>query len=150
MSLKRFFVCLTACTGMLFSSVSFGGADTPESMRQLAAKVTKELWNQHDLSAIDRYFAKDYIQHGMGKDGSDGLKEFASGYFKKFPNFKVEDKHYVVEKDRIVIISATKNDEKDRGELCFDMFRVANGKFAEHWGACEAVPETRFNNNTPW
>lgn len=150
MRIQSKLVYLAISLSAMFSGMSHAATDTPETMRQLAQKVTKELWNQHDLSAIDRYFAKDYIQHGMGKDGSEGLKEFASGFFKKFPKFSVEDKQFVVEKDRIVIFSVTKLDEKDRGQLCFDMLRVANGKFAEHWDACQDIPEERFNKNTPW
>ncbi|TDR30225.1 nuclear transport factor 2 family protein [Hydromonas duriensis] len=132
------------------SSITAQAKDSPESMRKLAEAVNQELWNNHDISAIDRYFAKDYIQHSAGADGSEGLKAFATSFFKKFPEFKVESKRIIVENDILVNFSVTRINPQDIGQTCFDMLRVKNGKFVEHWDSCQDIPKERLNKNLPW
>jgi len=93
------------------------------------------------VDAAPRFLSPDYIQHNPNVP--TGLKGFMDTFRKrfdqKFPaDYKRELLNLIGENDMVVIYvrqTWTSHDGKHNQALGFDMFRVQDGKIAEHWDA---------------
>lgn len=115
--------------------------------KALVLKAYQALFGDHDLSAVDRYWAKDYIQHNpYMADGTEAVKQFVEKIgLLKGPKFKVEFLRVAAEGD-LVFVQTRQPKMGDNPEMVIvDIFRVANGKLAEHWDVMQAVPADAVN-----
>jgi predicted SnoaL-like aldol condensation-catalyzing enzyme len=112
--------------------------------KALVLKAYQELFGDHDLTALDRYWAKEYIQHNpsMG-DGTDAVKQFMEK-----PKAKVDILRSAAEGDLIFIQIRQPKSPQSPEMVIVDIFRVANGKIAEHWDVMQAVPADAVNKRS--
>ncbi len=110
----------------------------------------EEAWNTNNLSALDPLFAPNFMSHSaipMLPPGLPGAKQAHQMAMKAFPDRKVSIEDIIAEGDKVVVrarVTATNkggvpwmgvpaNDKKiDTGWV--SIYRIANGKVAEHWG----------------
>jgi len=93
------------------------------------------------VDAAPRFLSTGYIQHNPSVP--TGLKGFMDTFRKRFDqklpsDYKRELLNLVGENDMVVIYvrqTWTSHDGKHNQALGFDMFRVQDGKIAEHWDA---------------
>jgi predicted SnoaL-like aldol condensation-catalyzing enzyme len=93
------------------------------------------------VDAAPRFLSTDYIQHNPNVP--TGLKGFMDTFRARFAqqlpaDYKRELLNVVAEDDLVVIYvrqTWTSRDGKHNKALGFDMFRVQDGKIAEHWDA---------------
>ena len=93
------------------------------------------------VDAAPRFLSTDYIQHNPNVP--TGLKGFMDTFRKRFDqklpsDYKRELLNVVGENDMVIIYvrqTWTSPDGKHNQVLGFDMFRVQDGKIAEHWDA---------------
>jgi len=115
--------------------------------KALVLKAYQALFGDHDLSAVDRYWAKDYIQHNpsMG-DGTEAVKQFVEKIgLLKGPKSKVEFLRVAAEGD-LVFVHTRQPKMGEQPELVIvDIFRVEKGKIAEHWDVMQPVPADAVN-----
>ncbi|MET7730328.1 nuclear transport factor 2 family protein [Streptomyces sp. NPDC005402] len=103
----------------------------------------------HDLTALDRYAAADYIQHSpTALDGTASAKETFGKIFAQFPGFTASPKRVITEGDYVAIHSHYKTSAKNPGTSIVDLLRVRNGKVVEHWDVVQPIPATSANSNT--
>jgi predicted SnoaL-like aldol condensation-catalyzing enzyme len=57
-------------------------------------------------------------------------------------------KRLVAEGDLVAVHSHLVRKPGDRGMAVMDIFRLENGKIAEHWNVLQEIPESPANNNT--
>ena len=96
-----------------------------------------------EIDTLARFFNGDaYIQHNPRiADGLTGLGAFISGLRAQGVSFSYTQVHRVLAEGNFVLaqsegqIAGTKN-------AFYDLFRVENGKLAEHWDTIEEVPAT--------
>jgi len=96
---------------------------------------------ERNIDAAPRFLRADYIQHNPNVP--TGLTGFMDTFRARFaqavpPDYKRELLNVIGEDDMIVIYVRqewTGRDGKHRQALGFDMFRVQDGKIAEHWDA---------------
>lgn len=85
-----------------------------------------------DVEAVDQYFATDIIQHNEmfanGIDAQKGVVAFLSGN----GDFSAENIRVIADDD-IVAVHARYEGFGPDPVIGFDVFRVENGKIAEHW-----------------
>jgi predicted SnoaL-like aldol condensation-catalyzing enzyme len=115
--------------------------------KALVLKAYQALFGDHDLSAVDRYWAKDYIQHNPTMtDGTEAVKLFVESIgLLKGPKSKVEFLRVAAEGD-LVFVQTRSPKMGDAPEMVIvDVFRVAKGKIAEHWDVMQAVPANAVN-----
>lgn len=115
--------------------------------KALVLKAYQALFGDHDLSAVDRYWAKDYIQHNPTMtDGTEAVKQFVEQIgLLKGPKSKVEFLRVAAEGD-LVFVQTRSPKMGDAPEMVIvDIFRVENGKIAEHWDVMQAVPANGVN-----
>lgn len=95
-----------------------------------------------DVEAVDKYFAEDIIQHNemfaSGIDAQKGVVSFLAGN----DNFKA-DYVRVIADDDIVAVHARYEGFGETPMIGFDVFRVEDGKIAEHWD--NLIPEAAPN-----
>ena len=115
--------------------------------KALVLKAYQALFGDHDLSAVDRYWAKDYIQHNpsMG-DGTEAVKQFVEKIgLLKGPKSKVEFLRVAAEGD-LVFVHTRQPKMGEQPELVIvDIFRVEKAKIAEHWDVMQPVPADAVN-----
>jgi len=93
------------------------------------------------VDVAPRFLSTDYIQHNPNVP--TGLKGFMDTFRARFAqqlpaNYKRELLNVVAENDLVVVYMRqtwTSRDGKQNKALGFDMFRVQDGKIAEHWDA---------------
>ena len=93
------------------------------------------------VDAAPRFLSTDYIQHNPNVP--TGLKGFMDTFRARFAqqlpaDYKRELLNVVAEDDLVVVYvrqTWTSRDGKHNKALGFDMFRVQDGKIAEHWDA---------------
>ena len=93
------------------------------------------------VDAAPRFLSTDYIQHNPNVP--TGMKGFMNTFRTRFaqqlpPDYKRELLNVVAENDLVVVYvrqTWTSRDGKQHKALGFDMFRVQDGKIAEHWDA---------------
>jgi predicted SnoaL-like aldol condensation-catalyzing enzyme len=94
-----------------------------------------------DVDAAPRFLRADYIQHNPQVPA--GLKGFMDTFRERFaqklpPDYNRELLNVIGENDMVVIYvrqTWTGRDGLHHQALGFDMFRVQDGKIAEHWDA---------------
>ena len=99
---------------------------------ELIRKFYDEVFNGKDLSHLDDYMLDTYMQHNPGSpDGKQGFLDFAEHFFALDPHMDIVK---IVSEDDIVVVFH-KCTIRSNGTInkVFDMFRIEEGKLAEHW-----------------
>jgi predicted SnoaL-like aldol condensation-catalyzing enzyme len=98
---------------------------------------TIELFGNHDVSAVDRYFSPEYKQHNPNfPSGLEPLRALAG-----MTSLKTERVRALADGD-LVILHNRYVGFGPKPVIAFDLFRVANGKLVEHWDVIQEVPAT--------
>ncbi len=107
-------------------------------------------FNQQKVTeALDRYAAPPYTQHNpQVPDGIDAAKTGLAGLLQQLPGWRYDFKRVLVDGDLVAVHSHVTTAPDDRGMAVVDLFRVADGKFVEHWDVIQPVPELAANANT--
>lgn len=118
-----------------------------EKNKQLATTAYQRIFGDQDLSAIDKYISRDFIQHNPSTaDGPEGMKTLVQGFASMgVVKQKIEFKHIFAEGDIVCLHSRFEMGGKEWRFI--DIYRVENDKLAEHWDAMMPMPEERANNN---
>ncbi|MBY6242916.1 ester cyclase [Methylosinus sp. Sm6] len=113
--------------------------------RAVLAALGESVFARKDFSKLDQLMRDDYIQHNsLVAQGSEGFREFFETWFKAVPDFKYELKKLVAEGDLVWAYgtySGTQTGDwlgipatgKSYAFDAVDIFRVADGRLAEHW-----------------
>jgi len=115
--------------------------------KALVKRAMTELFTNHDLTAIDRYWGEPYIQHNPQiANGKEGLRQFLAsmppaGTYEIGAEFGEGD--MVMTHARGTGLGATPL-------IIVDMFRLKDGKIVEHWDVLEAeVPASQTASGNP-
>jgi predicted SnoaL-like aldol condensation-catalyzing enzyme len=121
-------------------------ADAPGN-KALVMKAYQELFGDHNLTALDRYWAKDYIQHNpYMTDGTDAVRQYLEKIgILKGPKFKVEFIRVAADGDLVFTQTRQPKQGNSPEMVIVDIFRVENGKIAEHWDVMQPVPADAIN-----
>ena len=114
--------------------------------KELVTRAITEAFVNMDATAIDKYWSDRYIQHNpqLG-NGREALKQL---FGLVGPNFKYEIGLIVADGD-FVMVHGRYTDFGPKPLVAVDIFRVKDGKLAEHWDVLqEEVPaENTANKN---
>lgn len=119
-------------------------AEAETDTKAFVVQAVTELFLEGDIEAIDRYWAEDYIQRNpMFPSGREVIKEL----FGQMPEgFKYEMGMVIAEGD-LVAIHGRYTGFGPKPMIAVDIFRVEDGKIAEHWDILqEEVLETASGN----
>ena len=117
------------------------------SNKALVTDFYKQVIGQRDLSQVDTFISDNYIQHSpMGKDGKAGIVEMLQ-FLKTLPKPEhvTSPVTIVIADGDFVAIQLDINFMGSR-KLVVDLFRVEDGKLAEHWDAIQDVAADVIND----
>lgn len=121
---------------------------TPEEQKTLAfvMEMYERVLRQMNPDLVDDYIAEDYIQHSQfAPPGRDALKDFLRKIRKESPDAKQSIKRTMVDGNLVAVHLHVERFPGDPGMAVVDIFRVANGKVAEHWEVIQDVPANSPN-----
>ena len=136
--------CLFGTTALML--VGFGQASFADDVLTARSKsIVREFYTavliNRDVDAAPQFLRPDYIQHNPNvPTGLNGFMDtFRARFAQPLPaGYKPELLNIDAENDLVVIYvrqTWTSQDGEHHQALGFDMFRVQDGKIAEHWDA---------------
>lgn len=146
-------LALCACAspptdGALPRNASHSHTATRTAMnKQNALDFYEQFFNQHDLSAADRYIGDSYTQHNPRV--ANGKAAFVSAFQAIFVQNPQRITRAIAEGDLVALHVHTTTHPQDRGVAIVDIFRFdATGKIVEHWDVIQPVPEGTASGNS--
>ncbi len=133
-----------------------------EDAKAVVRRFVEEVQDQHRLELVDELFDPGYIDHfssgGMppaaGADPIEAFKRFFSAILRAFPDLRVTVEDQIAEGDRVVTRKTFRGTHS--GEFLgippfnkhlelelIDIFRVRNGRLAEHWAQLDIMAVLR-------
>ncbi|MBR6405112.1 MAG: ester cyclase [Lachnospiraceae bacterium] len=107
--------------------------------KELVLKFIDEVFNAHDLTKLNEFMREDYRQHSVGaEDGRAGFRKFAVEFFKSEPYMDV--KQVFESDDHTVAVFFKCSFKNGSAAKVVDMYRIEDGKLAEHWDVVQALP----------
>jgi steroid delta-isomerase-like uncharacterized protein len=122
---------------------------TSTQNKQLVEEFISALFNNGDLTAVDRYLDPEFINHDPplpgSPDGPDGMRQAAELFRQAFPDWRSDVQHMIAEDDLLVehfIAHGTHRGsvmgETPTGQYVvlrgINIFRIVDGKILERWG----------------
>ena len=110
-----------------------------ERMREMDNKAIvrafiEEVFNAWDVSNLDKFMREDYRQHNPGvEDGRAGFVKFCEFFFSKHPHMEIV--HLIGDGDLVAVFFKCTVD--DGVNKVVDIYRLQDGKIAEHWDVVE-------------
>ena len=119
-----------------------------EANRRLVANMYERVLKPLDSSCVDEFFARDYVQHNpLAATGAQGLKDFLDWARARAPAAEHRVKRLFVDGDYVIAHVHVIINPGDLGNAVVDIFRIAQGRIAEHWDVAQEVPEKSANSN---
>jgi predicted SnoaL-like aldol condensation-catalyzing enzyme len=118
-----------------------------ETNKQIATTAYQRIFGDLDITAVDEYMSKDFIQHNPTiADGPEGVKALVQTLVSQgLPKQKISFKHIVAEGD--IVFLHSRYEMAGKQWRFIDIYRVENNKLVEHWDAMMQMPDERANNN---
>jgi predicted SnoaL-like aldol condensation-catalyzing enzyme len=117
-----------------------------EANKKMVAEFYQQLFGDKDAESILKYLAESYIQHNPAlPDGRDAIYNACKIWFKDAPKEKVDIQRIIADGDLVMLHVRNKRGSKTTAVV--DIFRIENGKIAEHWDVIQDVPEKSANNH---
>ena len=122
-------------------------ANAVTTNKELVLRALNELWNERDVSAVERYWGDPYIQHNPDiPNGREGLKRTVAGLK---PGFKYEPGMIVAEGD-LVMVHGRYTEWGPKPVVTVEIFRIKDGRLVEHWDVTqEEVPVELTKSGNP-
>jgi predicted SnoaL-like aldol condensation-catalyzing enzyme len=119
-----------------------------EANRRLVTSMYESVLKPLDSTQVDEFFARDYIQHSpLAATGAQGLKDFLDWARARSPAAEHRVKRMFVDGDYVIAHVHVIINPGEPGNAVVDIFRVANGRIAEHWDVAQEVPAESANAN---
>jgi len=146
MNAKKIVIAL----GLLILSLPAMASDiesNTESNRALVIKVLQTVFINRDTSEVATQFASNYIQHNPRiPNGPEAIPPIVSALPKEFRY----EMGMVVAQGDLVMVHGRYTGWGPKPTIAVDIFRVANGKLAEHWDVLQQeVPAASSANGNP-
>lgn len=121
-----------------------------EANRQLVIDFYTQVFNERDVAGASEVVADDYIQHNPTvATGKAAFVEFATGLLAANPDASGRIVRSAAEGDLVWLhVHAGSSEDGTGGLAIIDIFRVEDGRIAEHWDVLQPVPVEAANQNT--
>lgn len=109
---------------------------TSNDAKAIVLAAAGRLFGDKDPSAVDRWVAPGYVQHSaLIADGPEALRQLVADLPREF---RYEGARVIADGD-LVALHGIYHGFGPQPLVAFDIFRVENGKLAEHWDALAPV-----------
>ncbi|AON53730.1 nuclear transport factor 2 family protein [Herbaspirillum seropedicae] len=117
-----------------------------EQNKAIVRDFFQKVFIEHEVDAGLLNFRPDYIQHNPMVP--TGLEAVRAAFKQGIQSVSTEIKRIIAEGDLVVVHHHFKFNPNHLGAAVIDIFRIENGKIAEHWDVMTPVPEKPNNNNS--
>ncbi|WP_405161834.1 nuclear transport factor 2 family protein [Nocardia sp. NBC_01499] len=115
------------------------------SSKDIVVQATRDLFVHKLPDAVDRWTSTDYRQHNPWvADGPDGLRQFLAT---QPDGFGYQLARVIADGD-MVALHGVYRDTRFGSLVAFDVFRLEEGKLAEHWDALQPVVDWTVGGRT--
>jgi len=127
------------------------GTSLEERNKTLIRSFIEEIFNEYNLSSIERYFGKDSVEGSpqAGK-GGEGFRRFLTDFFEAFPDWRANIEHVIAENNLVVVFLNGSGTHKGvfHGILptnhtvnirSADLYRIENGIITGHWDVVDQL-----------
>lgn len=126
----------------------------PAATASLVERLFAEVYNGHAFDQVEQFFADDYVNHQPGAaPGTSGLRQWASTMLAMFPDLSCTIEHTVVQNDRAMVFVAWHGHlaatGKELNSQTANLYRVRDGRIAEHWSVFDYGPLLSFGITPP-
>ena|SRR5215204_2996688 len=115
--------------------------------KNIIKSFIEEVFNKHNISAAEKYFAKENSSIGLG---SEGFKQSLNALFTAFPDIHVNIEHIVAENDVVVVFLNFTGTHKGefQGMLptnkkvnirSADLYKIENEIIVGHWDVVDQL-----------
>jgi len=134
--------------GMQDGTTEITDLNKTEENRSLARSYTEKVLIQRQLDLLPDYVSADLIQHNPGlADGLPALRETLAASENGTPSIQYQHLHRVLAEGNFVLCAS----EGHLGGVhasFYDLYRIADGRIAEHWDTIESIPpRSAWKNN---
>jgi predicted ester cyclase len=124
------------------------GGERSMSLEENKALVRKgvEALNKRDLTVLDEFMARDYVDHTNQLRGREDVKQLYTNTFKDFPDFHRTIEDIIAEGDKVWVrfkIAGTSLAGKKIETESVTIFRMVDGKVAEGWTVPQLVSKEK-------
>jgi predicted SnoaL-like aldol condensation-catalyzing enzyme len=138
---------LSAYAGLLLLAPVAVAADA-EANKAAVLAFHAALTDTKDFATAEKYLAPDYKQHNPTlRDGAAGIKGLIDFFREKLPDARSEIKHVWTDGDYVILHVHFIGVPGTSGRAIADIYRMQDGKIAEHWDVVQDVPATAANQN---
>jgi predicted ester cyclase len=127
--------------------------ETREETNKALVEQVFEIYNTHDVAALDPFFVHDVVHHDAPPGippGLEGLKLDLSGGFAAFPDMRVEAEHVIADGDMVAILWRSHGTHtgplmdippsgKEVATTGAVVYRIVGGKIVEVWFKSNAL-----------
>jgi predicted SnoaL-like aldol condensation-catalyzing enzyme len=126
---------------MTDGSTTVTDRDRTEANKTLVRAFVDDILVHGRMDRLAGYYDGDaYLQHNPGvADGLTGLGAALAAMEEAGISMKYDRVHKVLGEGNFVLV-ASEGEFAGKPSAFFDLFRVANGKLAEHWDTIETIP----------
>jgi predicted SnoaL-like aldol condensation-catalyzing enzyme len=119
-----------------------------EANEKLVIYFNDQLFNDFNLSVIDKYVGPSYTQHNpTAPNGAAGLRNLVIKLHSLFPHSKSTTVRAVAEGDLVILENHVVSVPGQKGNADFDIYRVENGHLVEHWDVLQTEPASTVSGN---
>ncbi|MFK0173810.1 ester cyclase [Streptomyces sp. NPDC090306] len=123
------------------------GARAEENKRTVLAFYQAAI-NDKDHDAASKLLSHRYLQHNPRiADGPEGFREFVETLKADFPHLRAEVKRIFAEGDHVIAHVYGVRVPGGPGTAIVDIFRLEDGRIAEHWDVMQQIPGEARNQN---
>ena len=110
--------------------------------KELVAGMYHDFFNGHDVDSALKYVKTDYIQHNPGvRQGRQALMDAFREKFASDPTFSLKIEMMISDGDKIAVYLKNVDPEGNTKCRVVDIYRVEDGKLAEHWDVLQPVKQ---------
>ncbi|HVY80501.1 MAG TPA: nuclear transport factor 2 family protein [Steroidobacteraceae bacterium] len=115
---------------------------------RLVERVYAEVLDRLDTAAVDALFDPGYIQHNPNvATGAQGLKDMLERAKQKYPHVRHHVKRMLADGDLVAAHVHVVFTPGEAGFKVVDIFRIQNGRIAEHWDVMQPLAAKPNNEN---
>ena len=127
------------------------GTSLEERNKTLIRSFIHEIFNEHNLSSIEKYFGNETVEGSpqAGKSG-EGFKLMLTEFFKAFPDWRANIEHIVAENNLVMIfLNGNGTHKGDFREIpptdklvnirSADLYKIENGIIIGHWDVVDQL-----------
>ncbi len=138
---------------MLFGGMGDDQAKLEAANKAVVVAYERAAFEEKNIEKAAALVADNLIQHNPTvPNGKEGVINGIGGYLlKQFPNLKITEKRVLTNGDYVIVHKYGQFDSTnaaDPGVAIIDIFRLEDGKIAEHWDVIQPIPAQAANENT--